>query len=65
VNFLLIEALAEFEPFLKNICQRHKAQFVLAVAGEASLPDVQSRPAACVVGQRNQPIWPLVLQRSR
>ena len=36
VNFLLIEALVEFEPFLKNICQRHKAQYVLAAAGEAS-----------------------------
>jgi FkbM family methyltransferase len=35
VNFLLIETLAEFEPFLKNICRRHKAQYVLAAAGEA------------------------------
>ena len=34
VNFLLIEPLAEFEPFLKNICQRYKAQYVLAAAGE-------------------------------
>jgi FkbM family methyltransferase len=33
-NLLLIEALAEFEPFLKNICQRYKAQYVLAAAGE-------------------------------
>src|SRR6266550_15639 len=28
------------------------------------LLDVQSRPAACVVGQRNQWTWPLILLRS-
>jgi FkbM family methyltransferase len=33
---LLIEPLAEFEPFLKRICSRYKAQYVLAAAGESS-----------------------------
>jgi len=33
---LLIEPLAEFEPFLKKICSQYKAQYVLAAAGESS-----------------------------
>lgn len=32
-EILLIEPLLEFEPFLKRICQRYKAQYVLAAAG--------------------------------
>ena len=32
---LLIEPLAEFEPFLKKICATYNAQYVLAAAGEA------------------------------
>jgi FkbM family methyltransferase len=32
-EILLIEPLAEFEPFLKSICERYKAQYVLAAAG--------------------------------
>jgi FkbM family methyltransferase len=35
-EILLIEPLAEFEPFLKKICAEFKAQYVLAAAGEAS-----------------------------
>jgi FkbM family methyltransferase len=34
-RFLLIEPLAEFEPFLKKICQKYKAQYVLSAAGKA------------------------------
>jgi FkbM family methyltransferase len=34
--FLLVEPLAEFEPFLKKICSQYKAQYVLAAAGESS-----------------------------
>jgi FkbM family methyltransferase len=34
-RLLLIEPLAEFEPFLKQICQRYKGQYVLAAAGES------------------------------
>lgn len=34
-GLLLIEPVAEFEPYLKNICQRYKAQYVLSAAGEA------------------------------
>jgi FkbM family methyltransferase len=34
--FLLIEPLAEFEPFLKKICSQYKALYVLAAAGESS-----------------------------
>jgi FkbM family methyltransferase len=33
---LLIEPLAEFEPFLRKICSQYKAQYVLAAAGESS-----------------------------
>jgi FkbM family methyltransferase len=33
---LLIEPLAEFEPFLKKICSQYKAQYVLAAAGDSS-----------------------------
>jgi len=33
-NILLIEPLAEFEPFLRDICLSYKAQYVLAAAGE-------------------------------
>jgi FkbM family methyltransferase len=32
-QILLIEPLVEFEPFLKGICHRYKAQYVLAAAG--------------------------------
>jgi FkbM family methyltransferase len=32
-NILLIEPLAEFEPFLRQICAAHKAQYILAAAG--------------------------------
>jgi FkbM family methyltransferase len=32
---LLIEPVAEFEPYLKEICERYKAQYVLCAAGEA------------------------------
>lgn len=35
-NILLIEPLAEFEPFLRKICATHKAQYVLAAAGETA-----------------------------
>jgi len=35
-EFLLIEPLAEFEPFLKKICANYQAQYVLAAAGEAA-----------------------------
>jgi FkbM family methyltransferase len=35
-QFLLIEPLAEFEPFLRKICEKYKAQYVLAAAGEAA-----------------------------
>jgi FkbM family methyltransferase len=35
-QFLLIEPLAEFEPFLKKICAKYKAQYVLAAAGDAA-----------------------------
>lgn len=34
-SLLLIEPLAEFEPYLKKICQRYNAQYVLSAAGEA------------------------------
>ena len=34
--FLLVEPLAEFEPFLKKICSQYNAQYVLAAAGESS-----------------------------
>jgi FkbM family methyltransferase len=33
-NILLIEPLAEFEPFLRDICLSYNAQYVLAAAGE-------------------------------
>jgi FkbM family methyltransferase len=33
-SILLVEPLAEFEPFLKNICAAYRAQYVLAAAGE-------------------------------
>lgn len=33
-SILLIEALAEFEPFLRKICSSYKAQYVLAAAGQ-------------------------------
>ena len=33
-DILLIEPLAEFEPFLRRITERYKAQYVLAAAGE-------------------------------
>jgi FkbM family methyltransferase len=33
-KILLVEPLAEFEPFLKKICSEFKAQYVLAAAGE-------------------------------
>jgi FkbM family methyltransferase len=33
-EFLLIEPLVEFEPFLRKICVEHKAQYILAAAGE-------------------------------
>jgi FkbM family methyltransferase len=32
-DILLIEPLVEFEPFLRNICETYKAQYVLAAAG--------------------------------
>jgi FkbM family methyltransferase len=32
-SIVLIEPLAEFEPFLRQICAAHKAQYVLAAAG--------------------------------
>jgi FkbM family methyltransferase len=35
-EILLIEPLAEFEPFLKKICAEFKAQYALAAAGEKS-----------------------------
>ena len=35
-SVLLIEPLAEFEFFLRDICNRHKAQYVLAAAGPKS-----------------------------
>ena len=35
-EILLVEPLAEFEPFLKKICTEFKAQYVLAAAGESS-----------------------------
>lgn len=34
-TFLLIEPLAEFEPFLQKICSTYKAQYVLAAAGQS------------------------------
>jgi len=34
-SLLLIEPLAEFEPFLKRICSTYNAQYVLAAAGDA------------------------------
>jgi FkbM family methyltransferase len=34
VNILLIEPLAKFEPFLRDICDSYNAQYVLAAAGE-------------------------------
>lgn len=34
-SILLIEPLAEFEPFLQRICSTYKAQYVLAAAGSA------------------------------
>jgi FkbM family methyltransferase len=34
-SIMLIEPLAEFEPFLREICTKHKAQYVLAAAGAA------------------------------
>jgi FkbM family methyltransferase len=34
-SFLLIEPLAEFEPFLQKICSAYNAQYVLAAAGSA------------------------------
>jgi FkbM family methyltransferase len=33
-DILLVEPLAEFEPFLQKICGTYKAQYVLAAAGE-------------------------------
>jgi FkbM family methyltransferase len=33
-DILLIEPLAEFEPFLRDICHSYNAQYVLAAAGE-------------------------------
>ena len=33
-RILLIEPLAEFEPFLRKICATYKAQYILAAAGE-------------------------------
>jgi FkbM family methyltransferase len=33
-DILLIEPLAEFEPFLRDICRSYKAEYVLAAAGE-------------------------------
>jgi FkbM family methyltransferase len=33
-NILLIEPLAEFEPFLRDICSNYDAHYVLAAAGE-------------------------------
>jgi FkbM family methyltransferase len=35
-NHLLIEPLVEFEPSLKKICSRYRAQYILAAAGEAA-----------------------------
>lgn len=35
-NILLIEPLAEFEPFLSKICATYKAQYVVAAAGETA-----------------------------
>jgi FkbM family methyltransferase len=35
-TILLIEPLAEFEPFLRKICATYNAQYVLAAAGETS-----------------------------
>lgn len=35
-DILLIEPLAEFEPFLRRICSQYKAQYVLAAAGESA-----------------------------
>jgi len=34
-SILLIEPLAEFEPFLQKICSTYKAQYVLAAAGQS------------------------------
>jgi FkbM family methyltransferase len=34
-SILLIEPLAEFEPFLQKICAAYKAQYVLAAAGQS------------------------------
>jgi FkbM family methyltransferase len=33
-NLLLIEPLAEFEPFLRKICSEYRGQYILAAAGE-------------------------------
>ena len=33
-QFLLIEPVAEFEPFLRKICEKYNGQYVLAAAGE-------------------------------
>lgn len=33
-KILLVEPLAEFEPFLRQICTQYKAEYVLAAAGE-------------------------------
>ncbi len=33
-RILLVEPLAEFEPFLRQICTQYKAEYVLAAAGE-------------------------------
>ncbi len=35
-DILLVEPLAEFEPFLRDTCRSYKAQYVLAAAGENS-----------------------------
>ena len=35
-NILLIEPLAEFEPFLRKICATYNAQYVLAAAAETA-----------------------------
>jgi hypothetical protein len=34
-SILLIEPLAEFEPFLRQICRGYRAQYVLATAGKS------------------------------
>jgi FkbM family methyltransferase len=35
-EFLLIEPLVEFEPFLRQICVKYKGQYVLAAVGEVA-----------------------------